>query len=89
MSDPSFKAEEAPPPQPPRPTQGQPRTQLEQDELYARQLAAHYQESSRSGHPQQQQQQQQRRPGEAEDDREYSFFDGEQCTFRPTRGSCS
>ncbi|CAI6228745.1 unnamed protein product [Periconia digitata] len=40
MSDPSFQAEEAPPPQPPRPTQ--PRTQLEQDEIYARQLAEHY-----------------------------------------------
>ncbi|KAL9062196.1 MAG: hypothetical protein Q9157_009139, partial [Trypethelium eluteriae] len=41
MSDPSFKAEEeAPPPQPPRRTQ--PRTQLEADELYARQLNEHY-----------------------------------------------
>lgn len=42
MSDPSFQAEEAPPPRPPRPTQ-QPRSQLEQDEIYARQLAEHYQ----------------------------------------------
>ncbi|PVI03196.1 hypothetical protein DM02DRAFT_652816 [Periconia macrospinosa] len=47
MSDPSFKAEEAPPPQPPRPTQ-QPRSQLEQDEIYARQLAEHY-ESNYAG----------------------------------------
>ena len=40
MSDPNFKTEEAAPPKPPRP---QPRSQLEQDEMYARQLAEHYQ----------------------------------------------
>jgi hypothetical protein len=70
MSDPNFKAEDAPPPQPPRP---QPRSQLEQDEIYARQLAQHYQsqggpESRGQGQPGRS------RPGEAE--REHSFFDG-------------
>lgn len=70
MSDPNFKAEEAPPPQPPRPQ----RTQLEQDEIYARQLAEHYQ--SQGGHSSQGQRRQQptQRPDEA--DREHSFFDG-------------
>lgn len=67
MSDPNFQAEEIPPPQPPRPSQ--PRTQLEQDELYARQLAAHFQSSGSRGHPQQQ------RRAPDEDDREHSFFD--------------
>ncbi|KAF1838030.1 hypothetical protein BDW02DRAFT_565291 [Decorospora gaudefroyi] len=66
MSDPNFKAEEAPPPQPPRP---QPRSQLEQDEMYARQLAQHY--NSQGQAPAQQRQ----RPGEPE--RESSFFDDE------------
>ena len=44
MSDPDFKPEEdaRPPPQPPRPTQRQPMSQLEADELYARQLAEQY-----------------------------------------------
>jgi hypothetical protein len=75
MSDPNFKAEEAPPPQPPRP---QPRSQLEQDEIYARQLAEHYQSQggqpghgSRGGGDAGRRQQ---RPGEP--DREHSFFDG-------------
>jgi hypothetical protein len=79
MSDPTFKAEEAPPPQPPRP---QPRSQLEQDEIYARQLAEHYQ--SQGGQPaqggysarapgEQRRQQPGQRPNES--DREHSFFD--------------
>jgi len=40
MSDPDF--EEAPPPQPPRPTQQEPVNQVEADERYARQLAEQY-----------------------------------------------
>ncbi|OMP84486.1 CUE domain-containing protein 5 [Diplodia seriata] len=68
MSDPNFKEEEVPPPQPPRPSQ--PRSQLEQDELYARQLAAHYSASGSRGNPQQQHQRVQ-----SEDEREHSFFD--------------
>jgi len=48
MSDPDFQPEEAPapPPKPPRPTAAQ--RQLEQDEMYARQLAQHYQSSNQS-----------------------------------------
>lgn len=75
MSDPNFKEEEVPPPQPPRPSQ--PRSQLEQDELYARQLAAHFSSSGSRDYPQQQQ-----RRMQPEDEREHSFFDGEQCAVR-------
>lgn len=76
MSDPNFKAEEAPPPQPPRP---QPRTQLEQDEIYARQLAEHYQsQGGQHGHGARGHggdgQRRQQRPDNR--DREPSFFDG-------------
>ncbi|KAF2107985.1 hypothetical protein BDV96DRAFT_653195 [Lophiotrema nucula] len=79
MSDPSFKAEEAPPPQPPRPTQQQPRSQLEQDEIYARQLAQHYENSYAQGRGDpsipQRRQQTGLKPNELYDDREHSFFD--------------
>lgn len=82
MSDPDFKPEEAPPPRPPRPTQQQ--RQLEADEQYARQLAQHFQSSDRSQRLSQDDDRgpplpsrpRQQRPGLAEDDREYSFFDG-------------
>lgn len=92
MSDPSFKAEEAPPPQPPRP---QPRTQLEQDEIYARQLAEHYQHQSgqgghggqggQGGHSQRTQGGNPRRQQRPTDDREHSFFDGTQFLLHNTR----
>lgn len=84
MSDPNFKAEEAqeaPPPRPPRPAQ-QPRNQLEADELYARQLAEHYETagygSGTRGNPRHPQQQRETglKPNELYDDREHSFFDG-------------
>lgn len=46
MSDPDFKPDDtraaAPPPQPPRPAQRQPMSQMESDEMYARQLAEQY-----------------------------------------------
>lgn len=77
MSDPNFKAEEAPPPQPPRPQ----RSQLEQDEIYARQLAEHYQSqgapASQGGQRSRGQtdERRQQRPGDP-NDREHSFFDG-------------
>ncbi|KAF2083617.1 hypothetical protein K490DRAFT_51194 [Saccharata proteae CBS 121410] len=75
MSDPSFKIEDVPPPQPPRPTAAQ--RQLEQDELYARQLAEHFQAPGRAagsdargrGGPQS------RGHRTEEDEKEYSFFD--------------
>jgi hypothetical protein len=82
MSDPDFKTE-TPPPQPPRPTAAQ--RQLESDEQYARQLAAHYQATSshegfgsRSrGDPTLSRQRQESglKPSELYDDRERSFLD--------------
>ena len=53
MSDPDAQQREMPPPQPPRPAARQ--TQLESDEMYARQLAEHYETTARA-------QQQQRQP---------------------------
>ncbi|KAH8724856.1 hypothetical protein GQ44DRAFT_727363 [Phaeosphaeriaceae sp. PMI808] len=84
MSDPNFKTEEAPPPQPPRP---QPRSQLEQDEIYARQLAEHYQTQGGQGHASERSRAQgdargQQRPRES--DREHSFFDDELPEIRKT-----
>lgn len=52
MTDPSFKPEDtlpAPPPRPPRQKQ-HPMSQLESDELYARQLAEHYNQSTYDGY---------------------------------------
>lgn len=88
MTDPDFKPEEAAPPQPPRPTQRQeprqqPKSQLEADELYARQLADHYNsQGPDQGYGQQTRYNQrerqgpnQQRPRYGEEDREHSFFD--------------
>ncbi|KAF2682189.1 hypothetical protein K458DRAFT_433159 [Lentithecium fluviatile CBS 122367] len=82
MSDPSFQAEEAPPPKPPRPVQ-QPRSQVEQDEIYARQLAEHYQSnfqgygSRTRGDPPLPKQRRETglKPNELNDDPNHSFFD--------------
>ncbi|KAF2157607.1 hypothetical protein K461DRAFT_289909 [Myriangium duriaei CBS 260.36] len=77
MSDPTFQAEDVPPPQPPRPTAAQ--RQLEQDEMYARQLAQHYQSGDRDhrGGYQQQRGQgpPQHRNSQDPEDRERNFFD--------------
>ncbi|KAK7527064.1 uncharacterized protein IWZ02DRAFT_372373 [Phyllosticta citriasiana] len=82
MSDPNFKADDVPPPQPPRPGSG--RTQLEADELYARQLAEHYQNTGahagygsrgRGDPPIGQRRETNLKPNEMYDDREHSFFD--------------
>ena len=80
MSDPNFKTEEAAPPKPPRP---QPRSQLEQDEMYARQLAEHYQsqggQQSQGGYGSRESRPYARsnnQNSQNKDDREYSFFDG-------------
>lgn len=77
--EPQEAADAAPPPRPPRP-QGRPElTQLEADELYARQLAEHYDNvgayESRTSN-----QQRQGRSGQRpsnDDEREYSFIDDE------------
>lgn len=77
MTDPNAE-QETPPAKPPRPSQtatstGQ--TQLEADELYARQLAEHY---NRRAPPRWENERYQRPRGECDmsDDRDYSFFDG-------------
>ena len=94
MSDPNAQVEAQPPPQPPRPVEPPRSTsaqrQLEQDELYARQLAAHYdnqaynprRDSSRDYRGQEnpplprRPQQTGLKPNELYDDRERSFIDG-------------
>ena len=81
MSDPDFKPEEAAPQQPPRPAQRQPQTQLEADEMYARQLAEHYNSSGQRSQTNYNQREpgrrgpNQQRPRYDEEDREHSFFD--------------
>jgi hypothetical protein len=84
MSDPDFRPEEAPP-QPPRPAlkQQTPQSQMEADEMYARQLAEQYNSGSAPRGQAQYNQRQwsggrgpnQQRPQYDEDDRERSFFD--------------
>ena len=94
MSDPEAQNEPAPPPQPPRPTQPPSatggRSQLEADELYARQLAEHYQhQAARQGlrdstrdyrgqdpRLERPRQETSLKPNELYDDREHSFLDG-------------
>jgi len=79
MSDPSFDNDHAPPP-PPR----KPMTQLESDELYARQLAEHYNSaytgfgSRDRGDPPLAANQRDTglKPNEMYGDKEHSFFDG-------------
>lgn len=82
MTDPTAQ-EEIAPPKPPRPSQpatSTARSQLEADELYARQLAEHYNSGSRrsaqAGY------QRPRGPSDQSEDKEYSFFDG--TLSRPT-----
>jgi hypothetical protein len=81
MTDPTAQEELSPPPpaKPPRPTNSATSTtqkQLEEDELYARQLAEHYSGGPvRRGQPAWEQRGAQRRDG-YEEDREHSFFDG-------------
>ncbi|ORY16935.1 hypothetical protein BCR34DRAFT_671476 [Clohesyomyces aquaticus] len=81
MSDPDYRAEETPPPQPPRPAK-QPRNQLEADELYARQLAEHYDAQQGHGsrshgdhHAPQRRRETGLKPNEMYEDKEHSFFD--------------
>ena len=95
MSDPESQREAAPPPQPPRPAappkNPSARSQLEADELYARQLAEHYQnQAARQGMRDSSRDYRARDPSmdrprremglkanELYDDREHSFIDGE------------
>ncbi|KAE8147246.1 hypothetical protein BDV25DRAFT_160742 [Aspergillus avenaceus] len=74
MTDPSAIEQEVPPPRPPRPSAAQ--RQLEADELYARQLAEHYNRRApqlhREGGPPYERA---RRNSELSEDKEYSFFE--------------
>jgi hypothetical protein len=90
MSDPDSHSKEAEaPPQPPRPDRA-PRSQIESDELYARQLAEHYSgtgpQSQRRGRTDQYtnipraRKETGLKPNELYDDREHSFIDGESRT---------
>lgn len=96
MTDPDAQTEPTPPPRPPRPPRGNltstAQSQVEADELYARQLAEHYSGTSgqvsnrprrgrdgderdayNQGHPRDHR----AGPGDADVDRDYSFFDGD------------
>lgn len=87
MTDPDAVRDEpdddVPPPQPPRPQGRQPLTQMEADELYARQLAEHYDNvgayenrtSNRNFNGGRTRQPQPRQQGWHEDEREHSFID--------------
>lgn len=82
MTDPTAQEDMVPPPKPPRPSQpatSTTRSQLEADELYARQLAEHYNASGRRAPaPGWQNDPRYRRPrgSEESEERDYSFFDG-------------
>lgn len=81
MTDPTAQEDMVPPPKPPRPTQQRATSttqrQLESDEMYARQLAEHY-NSRRGPAPDWQNDPRYHQPrgGEEAEDKEYSFFDG-------------
>ena len=95
MSDPDAQQEPLPPPQPPRPIQNPRglvgRSQLEADELYARQLAEHYNNQANYQGPRRDASRDYRgqdprlsaqpresglKPNELYDDREHNFIDG-------------
>jgi hypothetical protein len=89
MTDPDAAqnepADEVPPPQPPRPQNRSQMSQLEADELYARQLAEHFDNvgsyesrtANRGGNDERQRQGQHGQHGQDQwgDDREHSFID--------------
>lgn len=77
MTDPNAQAEDAPPAKPPRPSVAQ--RQVEADEMYARQLAEHYNRrapSRRLNEEEAARYRQRRESDLSEDERDYSFFDG-------------
>lgn len=88
MSDPDAQVEAPPPPQPPRRaaaavpavapgTKAPSKSQLEADELYARQLAEHYQQQDmRRAQREQGGRPQQGGYGQREEERERNFIDG-------------
>lgn len=81
MTDPTAQEDMVPPPKPPRPPQQPTSTtqrQMESDEMYARQLAEHYNTSERREQaPGWENDPRSRRSrGSEESERDYSFFDG-------------
>lgn len=74
MTDPNA-AQDIAPPKPPRPSAAQ--RQLEADELYARQLAEHYnRRAPQPGYDDRASYDRRRRGSDVSEEREYSFFDG-------------
>ncbi|EYE92516.1 putative CUE domain protein [Aspergillus ruber CBS 135680] len=73
MTDPNAQAEDIPPPKPPRPSASQ--RQVEADEIYARQLAEHYNRRVPQSRWDEESRYRQRRGSDASDERDYSFFD--------------
>ena len=74
MTDPNAQTEDIPPAKPPRPSATQ--RQLEADEVYARQLAEHYNRRAQSSRLDDEAQYRQRGGSDASEERDYSFFDG-------------
>lgn len=76
MTDPNAQAEDVPPAKPPRPSVAQ--RQVEADEMYARQLAEHYNRRAppRRLNEEAARYRQRRDSDPSEDERDYSFFDG-------------
>lgn len=78
MTDPNAEPD-LPPAKPPRPSQhatSTARSQLEADELYARQLSEHYNRREPSYRGDDEHQYQQSRDSNNPEERDYSFFDG-------------
>lgn len=75
MTDPNASAQDDyAPPKPPRPSATQ--QQLEADELYARQLAEHYNRRAQSRRVENEAYGRQRNAADDEEEKEYNFFDG-------------
>lgn len=76
MTDPNAQTEDVPPAKPPRPSASQ--RQVEADEMYARQLAEHYNRRAPPRRLDDDEARYRRRRGSdpSEDERDYSFFDG-------------
>lgn len=75
MTDPNAAEQDVPPAKPPRPSSTA-RTQLESDEMYARQLAEHYNRRRAPRPDLDDQYRDSRRGSMNSEERDYSFFDG-------------
>lgn len=79
MTDPNAAEQDIPPAKPPRPGQNAPpamRSQVESDELYARQLAEHYNRRRAPRSDLDEQDEASRRESANSEEKDYSFFDG-------------